>query len=507
MLTFLLIRDNIYLSQNITKESGEMYMKKRTRRLCAVLLSLLIAIQMVPLAIAAPGQVEPMEAQDIAISVAPTYGAAVEAMGIEPRLKMTTEAEVGTANSGDEFMVNVTISRRQAAGDIGLSGIVFLIYYDTTRLELLPQGEWFPGLPRWAVHHPGSDSLAQQFMLPQTTHNPQDGWLNIFMESNIGGLSFFDDVIVSLHFRVRDDALSGEVIISHDPWGGAVGRVLGIPWPQHSMPIMPADPLTDFARVSINPPTTHTVTFELHGGWAPAGFPGVFDSQTVIDGETATTPPVEPVRRGDNYKFIGWSTDLVGGTLFDFSTPITENTLLHAQWTQLIAPMLEMNTEARVGTATPGDEFVVDITIEVLEEAGSLGWTLMAFQIYYDSTRLELIPYRMVGNIHPQWALFHQYSHPFAQWGFLGVNPQPQLGRVHFLVETFQMLPIVYNDGFGDGIMSIRFRVRDDAPAGEAVISYSLSDSVGSEVGSTSMHYMPVRPANPLTDFARVLIP
>ena len=68
----------------------------------------------------------------------------------------------------------------------------------------------------------------------------------------------------------------------------------------------------------------HTVTFNLHGG------SGNFPVQNVEDGQLATAPTAIPTRAG--YTFVGWYTAATGGTAFDFTTPITENTVVHARW-------------------------------------------------------------------------------------------------------------------------------------------------------------------------------
>jgi len=72
--------------------------------------------------------------------------------------------------------------------------------------------------------------------------------------------------------------------------------------------------------------TDHTVTFNLHGG--TGSFPL---TQTVADGETATEPTSNPTRTG--YRFVAWYTAETGGVPFDFSSPITASTTIHARWT------------------------------------------------------------------------------------------------------------------------------------------------------------------------------
>ena len=70
------------------------------------------------------------------------------------------------------------------------------------------------------------------------------------------------------------------------------------------------------------PLAQHTVTFNTHGG-------SVVQSQTVEEGQRATMPAA-PTRADHN--FVGWFTAQTGGTQFDFNTPITGPTTVHAQW-------------------------------------------------------------------------------------------------------------------------------------------------------------------------------
>lgn len=67
---------------------------------------------------------------------------------------------------------------------------------------------------------------------------------------------------------------------------------------------------------------TYTVMFNSNGGSAVA-------SQTVKKDALAKQPS-EPTRRG--YTFDGWFTAASGGTEFDFNTPITANITLYAHW-------------------------------------------------------------------------------------------------------------------------------------------------------------------------------
>jgi len=74
-------------------------------------------------------------------------------------------------------------------------------------------------------------------------------------------------------------------------------------------------------------PVTYTVTFNANGG-SPAPAP-----QTVTSGGTAAEPAA-PTMSG--YTFGGW---FLGGTLYNFSAPVTANITLTAQWTPISGPV------------------------------------------------------------------------------------------------------------------------------------------------------------------------
>lgn len=63
----------------------------------------------------------------------------------------------------------------------------------------------------------------------------------------------------------------------------------------------------------------YTISFDSNGGSA-------VDSITVFDGEIAVKP-VDPTR--DGYRFVGWT---LNGEAYDFTTPVTEDLQLVAQW-------------------------------------------------------------------------------------------------------------------------------------------------------------------------------
>ena len=82
-------------------------------------------------------------------------------------------------------------------------------------------------------------------------------------------------------------------------------------------------------NISLSLKKLYTVWFELNGGT------GDFDEQRVVSGEKATKPETEPTKEATEdcaYEFIGWYTS--DDALFNFDTPITQDTILYAKWAQ-----------------------------------------------------------------------------------------------------------------------------------------------------------------------------
>ncbi len=82
-------------------------------------------------------------------------------------------------------------------------------------------------------------------------------------------------------------------------------------------------------NISLSLKKLYTVWFELNGGT------GDFDEQRVVSGEKATKPETEPTKEATDdyaYEFIGWYTS--DDALFNFDTPITQDTILYAKWAQ-----------------------------------------------------------------------------------------------------------------------------------------------------------------------------
>ena len=82
-------------------------------------------------------------------------------------------------------------------------------------------------------------------------------------------------------------------------------------------------------NISLSLKKLYTVWFELNGGT------GDFDEQRLVSGEKATRPETEPTKEATDdyaYEFIGWYTS--DDVLFDFDTPIKQDTILYAKWAQ-----------------------------------------------------------------------------------------------------------------------------------------------------------------------------
>lgn len=65
----------------------------------------------------------------------------------------------------------------------------------------------------------------------------------------------------------------------------------------------------------------------------------------------ATTPDA-PTRTG--YSFTGWHTAATAGSVWDFTTPITADTTLYAQWTEVSASAITLDLDLDVGTTVAG---------------------------------------------------------------------------------------------------------------------------------------------------------
>lgn len=101
--------------------------------------------------------------------------------------------------------------------------------------------------------------------------------------------------------------------------------------------------LNSMATVKVKDPV---VTFDSQGGSSVS-------SQSLTGSTTTATQPSNPTRVGHAFK--GWFTAATGGTQWNFSTPITADTTLYAQWTQQRTVTFDSQGGTSVSTQTVGD--------------------------------------------------------------------------------------------------------------------------------------------------------
>ena len=114
--------------------------------------------------------------------------------------------------------------------------------------------------------------------------------------------------------------------------------------------------------------TAITGNLTLYAGWAPIpyvtvsfnvnGGTGEYDEKRVLKGQTITRPSTNPKHEADEqhtYSFVNWFVSTDGGksfadSPFDFSKPITENTVLYAVWTTKEVYTITFNLNGGDGT-------------------------------------------------------------------------------------------------------------------------------------------------------------
>ena len=104
------------------------------------------------------------------------------------------------------------------------------------------------------------------------------------------------------------------------------------------------------------------------------------DAKYANSGKTVDLPATEPTKEG--YTFNGWFTESSGGSQWNFSTAVTENMILYAQWTPVAEPDPEPEEPPYSGKysyeistdigdngaisvdryATEGDKVTIDVT-------------------------------------------------------------------------------------------------------------------------------------------------
>jgi len=158
-------------------------------------------------------------------------------------------------------------------------------------------------------------------------------------------------------------------------------------------------------------------------------------------------------------------------------------------------PMLAINTMAEMTTASPGDEFEVTTTVTRLPAADPYGIDSGFVRMYYDTTRLEVV-------MRPNNRIVQPTPESLLHFSFGGLH-NSMAGRV--------IVPVHSNGipAYSGLEFSIRFRVRDNAPFGEALVRHcTAAGFAGIRIQSGQMHIvdMPFVPTNPNSDYARINI-
>ena len=121
---------------------------------------------------------------------------------------------------------------------------------------------------------------------------------------------------------------------------------------EEEQPVEPEQPITPEVK-------KYTVTFDANGGTSVA-------KQTIEEGKTATAPK-NPTYTG--YTFLGW---YLNGTKFDFSTKITSNITLKAEWKKDDVVDTEVVAASSIGTL---EQVRIYVTLNGKRVAGTVDIT------------------------------------------------------------------------------------------------------------------------------------
>lgn len=173
-------------------------------------------------------------------------------------------------------------------------------------------------------------------------------WQTSFVPSAFEYLALRDGEYISVHsltgVRLNDDGTASVSLAPHQ--GGRLGTtyiIRAYAFDGGSVDSAPFDVIN---------PVTFRVFFRLNGvqGTGTA-------AQDVIHGQPAVRPE-DPVAAG--YDFRGWFTDAAATHPYDFSTPVTEMTVLYAGWTRYCIVTFERGaTGVGVGGINPDSQTVL----------------------------------------------------------------------------------------------------------------------------------------------------
>ena len=178
-------------------------------------------------------------------------------------------------------------------------------------------------------------------------------------------------------------------------------------------------PVTDDLTLYAKWVKTWAVTFDSQGGTD-------VPSQTVDDDGQAVAPDPAPTR--DEYKLTGWSVEPTGGAAYDFSTQVTADVTLYAQWART-AHQWTITFDLNGGAAPAGknagelyaDQKVYDgdplisptvdqTNVPVLDGYEFQGWStvrndaLAKSVLSFDENGKSLMPIDRDGTVYALWA-------------------------------------------------------------------------------------------------------
>lgn len=164
---------------------------------------------------------------------------------------------------------------------------------------------------------------------------------------------------------------------------------------------------------------TWTVTFDSQGGTD-------VPSQTVVDDGQAVAPDPAPTR--DEYKLTGWSVEPTGGAAYDFSTQVTADVTLYAQWARTAHQWtitFDLNGGAAPAGKNAGELYAAQkvydgdslisptqdqTNVPVLEGYEFQGWStvrndaLAKSVLSFDENGKSLMPIDRDGTVYALWA-------------------------------------------------------------------------------------------------------
>ncbi len=206
----------------------------------------------------------------------------------------------------------------------------------------------------------------------------------------------------------------------------------------------------------------YTVSFDVNGG------EGEFDDIIKTYGKVVTLPAAEPTK--DGYDFLGWSVSKTAaqaqfesGSAFD----IDADTTLYAIWKKQPLPADTLELTLNAGEISEADKTVI-VTIGATQNPGFNG---LCFYLDYDKTRLEYV------------------TAEAATSKLITVPPATD-------EDKFQVAQMLGENYTATGaVVNITFKVKDDAPLGDAYVNIepikdecSYNDGTGNVERKTSVN-------------------